>query len=158
MGSFSKQFLDASKAARRAARFTLRDPGSAFLMLRMGAWVATLTLLMKLAPLPRVMQLITPLRRRTPRPARPGEVSAELARLLDLLLSSDVWIFTPTCWKRAPVLYRYLALRGIETRVVFGVRKDSQGALDGHAWLEADGEPVLERAPPDYKLTFSFPS
>ncbi|MCA1591845.1 MAG: lasso peptide biosynthesis B2 protein [Acidobacteria bacterium] len=73
------------------------------------------------------------------------------------LLATDFWIFTPTCWKRAPVLYRYLALHGIESRVLFGVRRDGEGLLDGHAWLEAKGRPLLETTAPTYKVTFSYP-
>ena len=143
---------------RRAARLVLSEPGSALLALRMGAWVVAVSLLMRLVPLPRAMHLVAP--RRTGRP--PGDaarVQTRLASLLDSVLAADFWVFTPTCWKRAPVLHRYLALSGIETRVRFGVRRDGgvSDALSGHAWLEADGEPLLEKTPPDYKVTYSFP-
>jgi len=87
-----------------------------------------------------------------------GEVEARLARLLDSVLAADFWVFTPTCWKRAPVLHRYLALCGIETRIRFGVRREGEDTLSGHAWLEACGEPILEKTPPDYKVTYSFPA
>src|SRR5918912_952739 len=86
-----------------------------------------------------------------------ARVQARLARLLDSVLAADLWVFTPTCWKRAPVLHRYLALSGIPTRVLFGVRREGADALSGHAWLEAGGEPILEKTPPDYKVTYSFP-
>ena len=86
------------------------------------------------------------------------KIQAELARLLDLLLAADFWVFTPTCWKRAPVLHRFLALRGIPTRVVFGVRREDRNALDGHAWLEAEGKPLLESTSPNYTVTFSHPN
>ena len=93
------------------------------------------------------------------RAARAAAVQERLARLLDSVLAANFWVFTPTCWKRAPVLHRYLALSGIETRVLFGVRRDGVvgDALSGHAWLEAGGEPLLEKTPPDYKVTYSFP-
>ncbi len=83
-------------------------------------------------------------------------VQRRLAQLLDLLLRIDWFVFTPTCWKRAAVLHRYLALKGIETKVVFGVRKDDEGKLEGHAWLEADGKPVLESNDPDYRVTYCY--
>ena len=51
-----------------------------------------------------------------------------------------------------------LALKGVRTRVVFGVRSEGAGKLDGHAWLEAEGEPLLEPVAPDYKVTYSFPA
>jgi hypothetical protein len=142
----------------RAARFAAREPLSALLLLRMAAWVAATSLLLKVMPFGRAMVLITPLRRRRAPAHDPAETQARLSRLIDLLLAADFWLYTPTCWKRAPVLYRFLALNGISTRVVFGVRRKQTGALDGHAWLEADGEPLLERTAPDYKITFSYPA
>ena len=143
----------------RAARLLLSEPGAALLAARMGAWVVLLSLLMRVLPLPRAMRLVAP-RRAVRRPADAAEVEARLARLLDSLLAADFWVFTPTCWKRAPVLHRYLALKGIETRVLFGVRRGEggAGALNGHAWLEAEGLPLLEKSPPDYKVTYSFPA
>ena len=142
----------------RAARLVLSEPGVALLALRMGAWVVALSLLMRLMPLPRAMRLVAPRRTRR-RPSDAAEVQLKLARLLDSVLAADFWVFTPTCWKRAPVLHRYLALSGIETRVLFGVRRVGDGgeALSGHAWLEAEGHPLLETTPPDYKVTYSFP-
>src|SRR5688500_16531204 len=141
----------------RAARLALSEPGSLLLALRMGAWVVALSLLMRAVPLPRAMRMVAP-RRKGTRPAEAAEVQARLARLLDSVLAANFWVFTPTCWKRAPVLHRYLALSGIETRVLFGVRRGEGGgdALSGHAWLEAGGEPLLETTPPDYKVTYSF--
>jgi hypothetical protein len=126
-------------------------------MARMAFWVAALSLLARRLPLQRALAVLTPRRLPTP-PARPEEVQQNLARLLDLLLAADFWVFTPTCWKRAPVLHRFLALRGIPTRVVFGVRKGAADDLDGHAWLEAGGRPLLEKTPPDYRVTFTHPA
>ena len=150
------QFSKYAALPARAARLVLKEPGDALLTLRMGAWVVALSLLMRVMPLPRALGLVAP-RRPGRRSGDAEEVQARLARLLDSLLAADFWVFTPTCWKRAPVLHRYLALRGIETRVLFGVRRDGRDALAGHAWLEAGGEPLLEATPPDYKITYSFP-
>ncbi|HEY0171387.1 MAG TPA: lasso peptide biosynthesis B2 protein [Pyrinomonadaceae bacterium] len=143
----------------RAARLVLSEPGAALLAARMGAWVVAVSLVMRVLPLPRAMRLVSPRRRRARGPSDASEAQARLARLLDSVLAADFWVFTPTCWKRAPVLHRYLALEGIETRVLFGVRRGGGGgdALSGHAWLEAEGRPLLEKTPPDYKVTYSFP-
>lgn len=146
-----------ARLASRSARFVVREPGSALLVVRMAAWVAALSLLVKFLPLPRVMRLLTP-RRRGLTVADPSATQERMARLLDALLGTDFWVFTPICWKRAPVLHRFLALRGIESRIVFGVRKEDEGVLAGHAWLEAGGRPLLEAVAPNYKETFSFPS
>jgi hypothetical protein len=67
-------------------------------------------------------------------------------------------MFKPSCWKRAAVLHRYLLRNGINTRIVFGVRNENGGKMAGHAWLETDGNPILENSPPEYVVTYSFPS
>ena len=143
---------------RRVVHFIGRRPGETFLLVRMAAWVALLSFLIKLMPLPRVLSLIAGTKRgRKPRDSRMTE--RRLAQLVDALLGMDVLCFTPTCWKRAPVLHRYLALHGIKTRIVFGVRKEKETRLlAGHAWLEADGRPLLEASPPQYTATYSFPA
>lgn len=141
----------------RATRFAARRPRSVLLLLRMAFWVAALSMLVRFLPISRALRLLTPWRKSAP-PADADAVQRRLAGLLDSLLAADFWVFTPVCWKRAPVLQRFLALHGIETRVVFGVRKGEGDELDGHAWLEAAGEPVLEKTHPDYKVTFSHPA
>ena len=132
-----------------------RRPGEALLLVRMAGWVLALSLLIKLLPLPRVLRLVAATPRAAAHDALPA---ARLVQLIDHLLNLNVLIFTPICWKRAPVLQRYLALNGIETRILFGVRKGGAGdLLAGHAWLERDGQPVFEPSPPDYLVTYSFP-
>ncbi len=138
-------------------RFVRREPREAWLLARAGAWVAVVSVLVKMLPLPRVLAAVSP--SAGGRARRSTGVSDErLAQLLDSLLALDVLCFTPTCWKRAPVLHRYLALGGRETRIVFGLRKGGGDVLAGHAWLEAEGRPLLETTPPDYQVTFSFPA
>lgn len=147
-----------ARTFRRAVRFFYRDLSSGILLVRMAAWVVVLSLLIRVMPLPRIMRLITPRTKPRARLTNPAHVQARLARLLDLLLGTNLWVFTRTCWKRAPVLHRYLALNGIETRIVFGVRREGEGVLNGHAWLEAGGQPLLETTPPEYTVTYSFPA
>ena len=156
MAELTRQLLRYARLPARAARLTLGEPGAALLALRMACWVAALSLFVKLMPLPRALKLVAT-RARGVRPRDPAEVQESLARLLDSVLAADFLFLTPTCWKRAPVLHRYLALKGIETRVIFGVRREGEDVLSGHAWLEAGGEPLLETTTPDYKITFSFP-
>ena len=138
------------------ARFILRTPREALLMLRMAWWVVLLSALIRVQPLPRVLSLMTP---RTPvRSADQFPSSERMAQLMDLLLRIDAFVFRPKCWKRAAVLHRYLALKGIPTRIVFGVRKENQGILEGHAWLELEDRPVFETSSPKYTITYAFPS
>lgn len=142
----------------RAARHAASRPRSALLLARMAWWVLVLTVLMRTTSLTRALKFVSrESRGRAPR-ADAEAVQVRLARSLDMLLATEFWVFTPTCWKRAPVLQRFLALEGIDTRVVFGVKAPVGSTLSGHAWLERGGVPVLEASHPDYVPTFSHPA
>ena len=124
----------------------------------MAWWVVVLSFAARVYSLPRALQLVAG-NTNGSQPAQEAAITQdELARAIDLLLSADVLMFKPICWKRAAVLHRYLLRNGISTRIVFGVRNESGGKVAGHAWLEADGQPILETAPPEYVVTYTFPS
>ena len=125
-------------------------------MVRMAAWVGVLSLAVKLRPLPEALSLITTSSR--PKSVANPQTQQFLAATLDKVLQANVVCLEPVCWKRAAVLHRYLALSGTVTTIVFGMRKDSDGTIRGHAWLETDGSPLLETTPPDYTVTYTFPS
>jgi len=116
-------------------------PREAFLLARMAGWTIILSIAARLVPLPKALRIMTP-RRRHPATLPP----ARIARLASLV--------TATCWKRAALLHRYL---DVDNRVVFGVRHAGESLLDGHAWVEVDGRPFPEPAPPDYHVTFVYP-
>ncbi len=120
----------------------------------MANWLVVFTVLIKVLPLPRALEIISVPVRKTPSKAD----ERDLAMAIDTLLQADVLIFRPSCWKRAVILHRYLALAGIESRINFGMRKDSDGGMSGHAWLERSGQPILEPSPPQYSVTYSFPA
>jgi hypothetical protein len=56
------------------------------------------------------------------------------------------------CLYRALLLYRFLPEAGVSPRIFFGARRDSdqpepaptEPGLDGHAWVEAEGEVILD--------------
>ena len=150
-------FCKAARYARGTWRLLWREPQDFFLLSRMAFCVSAVALLIRILPLPRLFQLLTPRSSRASKGDQKAALS-RLGRLIDLLLGTDLLCFTPTCWKRAAVLYRYLALEGIETRVVFGVRLEDEDLLAGHAWLELEGLPVLEKSAPKYLVTYSFPA
>lgn len=120
----------------------------------MAWWVAVLSVTARFYSLPRVLQIVAGNGKRLSQAAATQD---ELARAIDLLLSADVLMFKPSCWKRAAVLHRYLLRNGINTRIMFGVRNETGGKVAGHAWLEANGQPILENTPPEYQVTYSFP-
>ena len=139
----------------KITRKFVRQPAEAWLLCRMAWWVAVLSVAARFYSLPRALQIVAGNdNRKAPFQNANQE---QLARAIDLLLSADVFVFKPICWKRAAVLRRYLLRSGIPTRIVFGVRNDNSGKVDGHAWLEAEGQPILENSPPEYVVTYSFP-
>jgi hypothetical protein len=126
------------------------------LLLRMGLWVAILSLVVKLCSLPRALRIVSG---SSPGKQSSGESSEqELATAIDAVLGLNFLMFRPICWKRAAILHRFLSVRGKATTINFGLRKGAGGALDGHAWLEADGHPILESGPYNYAVTYIFPS
>jgi hypothetical protein len=119
----------------------------------MAFWVLLISILARLTSLPRAQKIATFTFR-----AGPSKNSlAKLGQTIDSLLGMELFVFRRSCWKRALVLQRYLALNGIDSRIRFGLRKESNGAVDGHAWLEHDGQPLLEEHAADYIVTFSLP-
>ena len=131
------------------------------MLCRMAWWVAVLSFSARRYPLPRALEIVAghqPAQEQKDSSALTDDCEHDrLARAIDLLLSIDVWIFKPICWKRAAVLHRYLSRSGTPTRIVFGVRNDRSGKVTGHAWLEAEGQPILETTPPEYVATYRFP-
>ena len=122
----------------------------------MGIWVTILSTLVKFMPLSRALQIVSTATRRTPELSE--DQAEKLSSAIDALLETNVLMFRPSCWKRATVLHRYLALKGVSTSIVFGVMKEADGELKGHAWLEQDDRPMLEPPGPSYKVTYKFPS
>jgi hypothetical protein len=139
----------------RAALLIRRDPRDAALSARMAFWVILVSCLARLMPLPSAHAIISTRVRPT---TAGGSVDgpARLARAIDRVLRLDILMLKRSCWRRALVLQRFLALQGIESRVNFGVRKTT-GELEGHAWLERDGQPFLEDDAGTYVVTFSLP-
>jgi hypothetical protein len=137
-----------------AVRLAVHDPRSLLLSARMAAWIVLISIVARLVPLSTMFRLAETRRRWAPSALLPAE---EIARRIDRVFHAGL-VKDGSCWKRAAVLRRYLLLNGIETEVVFGVRRQSERELDGHAWLEREGAPFLEREPPQYIVTFRHPS
>jgi hypothetical protein len=141
----------------RATRRAFLGPAEALLLLRMAGWVLLLSMAVKVLPLPRALRLVATKTRR-PSETSESETQQRLADAIDLLLKTDLFILKPICWKRAALLHRYLALNGIKTRILFGMRREPNGSLSGHAWVEANGKSILETTALDYAVTYAFPS
>lgn len=144
------------RAFFRASRLFLSEPARACLLARMATWVVVLSGLVKVCSLPRALRLVST----DTRGHRNGKTLGrdKLSTAIDAVLGANIFVFKPSCWKRAAVLHRYLALQGTATTIVFGLRKESAGELKGHAWLESEGRPILESSPPSYRVTYTYPS
>ena len=141
----------------QARRKIVAHPRDAALSARMALWVVLISMLARLTTLARA-QKIASLKIRSAPVEHTSELPANLARIIDSLLGIDLLVFRRSCWKRAMVLHRYLALNGIESQIRFGLRKESDGTVNGHAWLERGGKPLLEDNALNYVVTFSLPA
>ena len=139
-----------------ASRKILVKPRESALSVRMAAWVVLISWLARLTSLPRA-QKIAAFRIRSVSVSGGSETPAQLGRAIDRVLGLDLFVFRRSCWKRAMVLHRFLALNGIESRINFGLQKGVDGTLNGHAWLEHQGQPLLEDSAGTYIVTFSLP-
>ncbi|HEX3254104.1 MAG TPA: lasso peptide biosynthesis B2 protein [Pyrinomonadaceae bacterium] len=146
------RFRKAGRLLSGFIRKSVSSPREAWLLVRMAWWVVVLSAAARFYSLPRALEIVAGKGK-----ARDNTSENDLARAIDLLLAIDFMMFTPVCWKRAAVLHRYLSRSGERTRIVFGVRNEG-GKVAGHAWLEREGHPILESTPPEYVVTYSFPS
>jgi hypothetical protein len=144
------------KLLTRMTRQVIQNPGDAVLQCRMAAWISFLSLAVKLKPLPKALGMVSTPPRHEVNPS--PDIENKLAVAMDSVLTTELFWFKPICWKRAAVLHRYLALNGIATRIVFGMRREDNGTWHGHAWLESEGKPILEKTYPEYKVTYTYPS
>lgn len=150
----AKKIFRLSIAAGRKCVF---QPHEALLLFGMAWWVSVLSAAAKLWPLPRALRIVSTRDQLKTHDYDP-DLPPRLARSVDTILSANIFHLKPSCWKRAAVLRRYLSRNGIATTIQFGVRNEAIGKVDGHAWLELDGKPFLETAPPEYIVTYTYPS
>lgn len=140
--------------AVKATRLVFARPRRAWLMVRIATWTVVLSSTARLCSLPTALSLLSA---KTRKP-QAGFDQPEVVTAIDAVLGVNLFVFRPICWKRATLLHRFLGLRGCDTIIVFGLRKDPGGELKGHAWVEAAGKPILERDEPNYTVTYRFPS
>jgi hypothetical protein len=145
----------------RAAKTIVVNPREAFLQARIALWVVAISLLARLTSLTRVQKIVAFRARSTTlelsRAEDRSQATAQLGRAIDRVLGIDLLVFQRSCWKRAMVLHRFLALNGIESRINFGVQKGTTGSVSGHAWLEHEGRLLLEDDAASYTVTFTLP-
>lgn len=116
--------------------------------------------------LPLALLALTPARlaawigRRRPAadPAPPPD--ADFAEWTDRVLLRLPPPWRRTCMRRSVVLLYLLQRAGRPAVLNVGVRRDTHGKLDAHAWLSRDGLPLLEpvgEQAQSYRILASFP-
>jgi hypothetical protein len=114
----------------------LRSPRDFSLLVRMAGWATVVPVLKFVLPLPRLVRLVTPRRRRARVEAR-----RQVVRLTSLLYGTGAFRLSDNCLERSLVTFRYLAAADAAPTLVVGVRGEDKGYL-GHAWVTVDGAPV----------------
>jgi hypothetical protein len=125
----------------------LRSPRDLSLLVRMAGWALVVPVLKFVLPLPRLVRLVTPHRRRGREDAH-----ARIVRLTSLLYGTGAFRLSDNCLERSLVTFRYLAAADAAPTLVVGMRGEDNGYL-GHAWVTVDGAPVHD--PPSLVATLA---
>jgi transglutaminase superfamily protein len=126
---------------------------------RVGLWLCTLPIRMRMRSLPSLLHQLTPVRRHV---SRRGPLELEQAvrivRRICRLRCFRGPRFPQACLRQALALYHLLSQLGYPVAIHFGVSKDGE-ALRGHSWVTVDGQPLAERLSPEALHTiYSFPA
>src|SRR5260370_29891502 len=107
MLGLTNTFLAVARMPPKILRMVWRDSRGFCILLGMAFWGATLTLMVKVLPLPTAFRVITP-RVKSNAPDDPQAIQDRLARLIDRVLALDLFAFSPTCANRAAFFHPYL--------------------------------------------------
>jgi hypothetical protein len=122
-------------------------PLGLFFHARTVLFAASVPLLLRLVPLPRLGALLERFGSSEP-PARGDSRQVhELALRIDGLVRSARPFVRPGCLVRGLTLYRFLRKAGYDVSLCFGIGL-VDGDLMGHCWIEHGGRALAERQPP----------
>jgi hypothetical protein len=100
--------------------------------------------LLHILPLPRIKQILAR-RFKTHFGVDPQKVQQTIWQIQPLVeIAARHHLYPMTCLRQALTLQDMLARRGIPTQLCLGARKEN-GTLLAHAWLEFEGQPLVER-------------
>jgi hypothetical protein len=141
--------MSASRRGRRlrVATRLASSPRDVWLLTRMAGWALVVPFLKFMLPLPRLVRLMTPRRRRPEAGAQ-----ARVERLTSLLYGTGAFRLSDNCLERSLVTFRYLAATDAAPTLVAGMRGEGNGYL-GHAWVTVEGAPVHD--PPSLIATLT---
>ena len=117
----------------------IRSPADVWLAARMTGWRIAVPLLKWRLPLPRLARLMWTRSRRADRDRAREQRIVTLAEALCGPHGDSV---LDNCLERSLVSYRFLSQAGADAELAFGVARDRDDPVRGHAWVRLDGEPV----------------
>jgi len=129
----------------------VESPSGMWLFIRIGIWIALVSILLRLVSLPGLMRMLSP--KKSSGKKWPRE---KLVNFSSFWLGREAAFFQRSCLKRSLVLYRYLNMQSERAQFLIGVRKE-EGELRGHSWIVIEGEPLFKNDDTDYRLIYSYP-
>jgi hypothetical protein len=117
----------------------IHSPVDVWLIPRMAAWRLAVPLLKWRLPLPRLARLMWT---HGSRPDRDRAREQRIVTLAEALCGPHGRRALDNCLERSLVSYRFLWQAGAEPELAFGVARDRQDPVPGHAWVRLDGAPV----------------
>ena len=115
------------------------SPADLWLAVRMAAWRLAVPLLKWRLPLPRLARLMWTSSRRAERDRAREQ---QIVTLAEALCGPHGGGVLDNCLERSLVSYRFLSQAGADAELAFGVARDRDDPVRGHAWVRLDGEPV----------------
>lgn len=131
------------------------SPNDVFLILQILWTIIIIKSLNPLCSLPGLIRILTS-KKVVPRELPPGFVD-RLIYFTKALLNKRILFLQPNCMIQSLVLYKILKKNNFAIQLFFGIRKEHE-KLDGHCWLELDGDIILENDDPNkfYKVVTTY--
>jgi len=129
----------------------IENASGLWLFLRIGIWIAFISLLLYLIPLPRLLGLLTPQKISTRKWPRDKFID-----FISVWLGRDRAFYSRSCLKRSLVLYHYLNLQAESARLVIGVKKD-QEQLKAHSWIMLGEAKLFPEENINYRIIYIYP-
>jgi len=129
----------------------VESPAGLWLFIRVGVWIALVTLLLRLVSMPRMMRMLAPRKisaKKWPR--------SKIVNFASFWLGRERAFYQRSCLKRSLVLFRYLNMQSDPAQFIIGVRKE-KGELRGHSWIMIEGKPLFDDEDMNYKVIFRCP-
>lgn len=129
----------------------VESPAGFWLFIRIGVWIALVTLLLRMVSLPGLMRIIMP--RKISKKKWPR---SKIVNFASFWLGRERAFYQRSCLKRSLILLHYLNKQSDPAQFIIGVRKE-QGELRGHSWIMIRGKPLFDDEDMNYKIIYRFP-